>query len=762
MHKRRRVCCLLLAAAVLCGLAAGCSRGKTSGESREKADMSSLLASVNDEEDTGFSQLTEGFQNPVLAGGRVYALGWGWQQEDAAAEPRQVTLLLSADTDGSHAESTVLQLSVQEDGKETQTAMRACALLPDAGDRIFLLADAVPAAADAPQKTDRYMLFRLENDGTAVQPQALSGLDGLGTVLDARTAQNTAWLLMTDALVRLNLTDNSLQKIPLGNGNVNPEILLSPDGEAVLTDLNGGWYKTDAGVLSERRSLPAALGAGHMLCPVNLRTGETTDAVMLWDGYGIFKWNPEDNTAEKVFDWLNSGLNADELLDVLSLGDGRYLAVRQKQEQDAELHFVILTPATPEMLARRTVLTLGLAEEMSPALGEAILSFNGASTDVFIQTVDYTADGADAGLDRQETDLLTGHAPDILLLPNSLSNNSLIRQGLFVDLAPMLAADPEVSRGELQENILSACEFNGQLPTVTAAYDILTAVGAAGTVGPDPGWSWEEFQKVCEAHPQADTPFQWFNRSSVLLYQVQAGGDAYVDYAAGQAHFDTPQFARLLESCSPYSEQMNTVYGNTKRAFSEGHSLLMIQWLTGFDCIRDLYHILDGEIAYKGFPGENSTGGVLVPRIRVGITRGCADPGSAWQFVRTLLLPEFQNRLAQLPASEQHFPLRKDSLQLAMEAAAQPPDPKNLVLPDGIDAGVLEDENSYWLQGIPTERSQRLMDMLGRVNTVYQYDPTVGDLLQQESAAYFSGSISAGAAAQNLQRRVQLYLDEQA
>ena len=49
--------------------------------------------------------------------------------------------------------------------------------------------------------------------------------------------------------------------------------------------------------------------------------------------------------------------------------------------------------------------------------------------------------------------------------------------------------------------------------------------------------------------------------------------------------------------------------------------------------------------------------------LRGGITSYCTDPDAAWSFLRTLLLPEFQD------AIENSLPVRRDSLQKLVQAA---------------------------------------------------------------------------------------------
>lgn len=76
-----------------------------------------------------------------------------------------------------------------------------------------------------------------------------------------------------------------------------------------------------------------------------------------------------------------------------------------------------------------------------------------------IEIIDYGSYGGDDyinGLDRLNTDIITGNMPDMLLL-NGMPYESYARKGLFVDLYTMINKD------KLFPGLLSAMETDGRL-----------------------------------------------------------------------------------------------------------------------------------------------------------------------------------------------------------------------------------------------------------------------------------------------------------
>lgn len=746
--KRYRIGCLAAVCCLLPALLPGCAkrRAEEAPQNESEASFSQLLAGMSKDTETELSSLTQTVQKVILADGRLRGLGWGWQQGSAAEEPEWVPQLVGCAADGSDAVCAALQLPEAET-KEESSPSAICG--DESGGLYLLLALEHPqeeALAGVPGSRS-YFLYTLSTDGALRDPLELECLED-EVVLASAAANGTAWLASDSFIVRVGLSSGEVQRFSLPQTLQTPEVCpLSDNTAVVLDEIAGCWYQVDAqGGFSQKQMLPERLTKTQLLHPVitDGQTQRTAEKVLLWDGNAIYQWSPAKNEAQPVMRWMDASLNANDLLEVAALADGRYLTVQKKEREEKEaFRLVLLTPSTPEILNARTVLTLGTYDEPTPALRAAVLAFNNASDSVFIQLQDFTlSDDADLG-----QCILRGDGPDILLLSNAASNNQYLNKGIFLDLYPFLDADPELSREDLQKNILAAAEYSGQLPTLIAAYDILTAVGAADMLGAEPGWGWQAYEEARAAYPQVQTVYNGVDRLSVLHDQVQVGGRRFLDMAAGKAAFDTPEFVRFLEESAAYPEQVSSAFQNTREIMQQQQSLLCITYLTAFSELPSLRAPFDGDIVFKGFPSDEGCGSAILPRLRIAISSGCKAPQEAWQFVRTLLLPSFQRQLTEADGGQTHFPLRSDVLRQALEAH--------------LEAEEAQPEAQQDEDVVSRKDGEKLLELIDRLDTVFQYDDVVFHILSEEAQAYYQGAVPAQTAAENIQQRLQNWLDEQ-
>ena len=195
-----------------------------------------------------------------------------------------------------------------------------------------------------------------------------------------------------------------------------------------------------------------------------------------------------------------------------------------------------------------------------------------------------------------------------------------------------------------------------------------------------------------------------------------------------------------------------------KPAFSANDALLKIETRLTFDTLRQLTYEFDGPVVFKGFPNDDSgSGSAINAELCVGINSFCTNPEAAWSFVRTLLLPENQQALAQ-----NGFPLRRDTLEQMALLAQQPAELP--VLPVYFQQLRDDPENEAWdyfSRGLTPEESSQIVSLIEATDVLYRYDAAVAAILAEEAAQYYSGIRTAKEAAALIQNRVQTYLAEQ-
>lgn len=490
---------------------------------------------------------------------------------------------------------------------------------------------------------------------------------------------------------------------------------------------------------------------------------ETANTLLAWNSNGIYSFTLQQRQARPLLLWENVGLTSQEgiqVCGVLSAREKGFLAVT-RQAGGWQLQW--LTPGGGTTDSPSQELTLGVMGPLSDSLREQVQRFHAEQSDWRIRMIDYSdaaarKAGFDSGAEMLRWALLQGSAPDILSLDNAGILRGLTGKGVFVDLYPLLDADPELQRSDFLSGLLAACEVDGTLPTVVPAYMLSTAVGVPQTVGDLPDWSWEAFSAVMADSPQAAEPIYGLNRANALLQLVRQGGTAYLDYEAGVCHFDSPAFVQLLTASAAWPETASDINADPKQALTDGWSLVRFAYVTGFSSLRQFRYECNGAFVLKGFPGKGC-GTSFVPTLQLAITSSCPDVQAAWQFVRSFLLQDFQDSVVQT-AAWFSLPLRYDSLQKAAQVACQ--SQAEPTLPAYLTVEALTDSQlEYWKQGILPEDADVLLTLLENVSVLDVIDINVTQILLEEAAAFYSGAHTAAQTAALLQDRVQNYLSEQ-
>ncbi len=472
------------------------------------------------------------------------------------------------------------------------------------------------------------------------------------------------------------------------------------------------------------------------------------ESVLVRTLLGLSTLDLTDNTETVLLECADYDIAERTIEYAVQLQQDTFLVVTQADSFE-KYQFTTLRTGADALLEGREVITVGVGEYWADDIKQAVERYNFSNPVVSVQVIDYT----DAAV--LEQDVLAYRAPDILILENSMDIANYARKGMFVDLYPYIDADPELHREDFIPGILTACEHDGQLPTIAASYRILTTVGDSDVVGATPGWSWEQYDALVAAWPDA-VPFHNFVRENILLYLLQMSGDTFIDHVSGTADLDSPAFIRLLQTTAAYPATADSSLLDPKPDLAARRSLLRVDFVGGYRSVLNQEYAFDGPVTYKGFPSDNGSGNAAIPNLRVAISSAGKNPDDAWAFVRTLLLPEFQRKVA----ARDSFPLRADTLQ-ALAAAAMQPTETDYHIPGYLGADLTGEQLAYFKQALTQTQADQVTALVQSVTTLYQNDKNIANILFEEAAYFYNGARTAEEVAAIMQNRVQTYLDEQ-
>lgn len=502
--------------------------------------------------------------------------------------------------------------------------------------------------------------------------------------------------------------------------------------------------RPDSGEWGDAYTLPAACG--------NIYGGGGGYLFFCDSGDSLYGYHTGTGALERLLSWTGVNIDSGRVRCLSALEDGR-LAVVTDDNDSAEI--AILTPTDPDALPEVTVLayaTLALDGETRAR----IVEFNKAHSSCRIEARDYSEYGdLTAARTRLHTEILAGDVPDLLDL-RSLPVQQYGRRGYLEDLLPWLEGDPDLGREAVMERVLDAALQDGKMYQVFSSFSIFTAAGQPGLAGES--WTWEDLQSAMAAMPEGSTAFGWHERSDALEQLLPMTVDALVDWEAGTVRADAVR--SFLEFCGTMSlRPMEET--DPYAATLEGTQLLLPIEL----CTLDWEAVLaptafGGACSYVGYPREDGgTGSYFRLLDGATMTTACKDKEAAWAFLREAFLPRYPTG-SYFGGS---FPVnRADFERMADQAAGPLLDEMGQPIEEGATAWVYMPDSSLAVPARPLtqEEYSQFMALYESIDQVFDPDPDLTAIVQEEAGAYLSGDRSLEDAVRLIASRAGLYLSE--
>ena len=488
-------------------------------------------------------------------------------------------------------------------------------------------------------------------------------------------------------------------------------------------------------------------------------------------GDSLYGWPTGGTAPEKLLGWSGAGVDKSQVKALLLQSDDSGLAVlRESDFWSGSYATARLTPAEED--AERTVLTLATMGLDSDTRAR-VLEFNRTSGTHRIEVRDYseynTAGDISAGLGKLNTEILAGNMPDLLDVSSGIPLRRYASRGMLEDLWPYIESDGELGRDGVMERPLRASEIGGKLYQVFSRFTIETAAGAPSAVGDKMGWTLEELKAALSKQPAGCGVLgAGETRSSILETLFADRLDQFVDWETGKARFDSPEFQAILEFCASFPTQApasGEAADDDYTRVANGEQLLLPVHLNDLQSIQLYRALLGGGVTFVGYPGE---GGAVTFGVEGGMamSASCADKEAAWNFLRQTLLPAGENSTPHFD-----FPVNRSDFERAAEKSMAlsylKDETGNTVTgPDG--EPILEGTAYVFVGGQVIELKPAAQDDYDQVMALYEAadslasrDENIWSIVRECAGAYFTGDQSAQSAAQTIQNRVELYLNEQ-
>jgi len=502
----------------------------------------------------------------------------------------------------------------------------------------------------------------------------------------------------------------------------------------------------------------------------------------------VFGFDMQTRRSTLLFDWLDIDMLNSSRFVPAENGDIFFFEQQWGDwemggsTRDTSVTLVRLVQRPVSEVSQRTEIVYG-ALTASWEIRQEIVNFNQRNQNYRIRLREYwnwmsNEPIADA-IARLNTDIVTGNAPDIIDFGLQLPYAQYARRGVLADMGALIDGDSELSRDDFVQNVMDLMKIDGTLYTATSQFTVQTLAGRREAVGPDMGWTMDEFLAQANALPPDAAMFDtWITRQTFMSMIFAANLGQFIDRETGRAHFDSDLFRAYLEFARtlPTDEEVRGEDGmwpgdfvrplparavaHVEREvisieplppigelpdegwinpFATGQILLQDTTLFGFSTLMFMEDQFGGPVTFIGYPAEEGIGSVIVPQTMLGISATSRNIDAAWSFVRTILTPQYQR------TNGFQFATNLTVLNEQMDEAMTPMFPG-----EGLDGS----------SAATQAQIDQIMALINQTSQLFMADVTVIDMITEETLPFFAGDRSVEETARIIQSRVQTYLSE--
>lgn len=648
-------------------------------------------------------------------------------------------------------------------------------------------------------------------DGTLwVLEQNMGSTDDLMNIADADAVFETAsstqvWRQLSadgsQELARIDVNQAAGEK-SVSSSLVDEEgrIYLASGSSVIVADGKGGTFFTCKGQEDVLHLVPLANGAvgaltvnidgGRTVIPIDLEAkdwgaprpltgsaskiyaGNHTYEFLYTSGDSLYGWPKGEAAPKKVLSWSAAGIDCAQVFSLAFLPDGRGAALLwDDSEWPAASSIALLTPTDEDALAERKVLTLATMG-MSSETRAMVMNFNRSSKEYFIEIQDYsefnTPDDASAGLTKLNTEILTGRMPDLLDVSDALPLRQYAAKGCLEDLWPYIESDAELGREGVMERALQSAEIGGKLYQVFSQFCLDTVAGASAAVGDKAGWTLTELKAAMEKMgPECCVLDPNETRDSIFRGLFSRNLDRFVDWDAGTARFDSPEFREILEFCASFPAQPGAADDgpDAMTRAAEGRQLLLRSSVFSLTSVKIDRELFGGNVTFVGYPDGQGIAARFAAEGGLAMSSACQDKEGAWSFLRKALLPTGQESF---PGG---FPINRTDFDNAAAKDMEvkyAKDENGEVMTDEKGEPIIEGQ-SYGLLGgrwtplhpITQADYDQVMALYNTAGSLLRQDENIQEIVLDCIGGYFAGDRTAEDAIGAIQNRAALYLNEQ-
>lgn len=472
----------------------------------------------------------------------------------------------------------------------------------------------------------------------------------------------------------------------------------------------------------------------------------------------LYEYSVTDGESRRLFALADMRLAEEELVGVVQVDEEHFYFLSNVRSDTgisrAELTCVSRASADEAVPVQdKEALKLAVFAE-DDDVNQAVAWFNRQSNDCKIEICLYSGLDETDGADRLQADIASGKIPDLIDLAG-VDGMTYIRQGIVADLTPLLEQDPEISESDFVENAVSTYRYGEGLYAIPTIFWLDSLVGKTSCLGGRTGWTLEEFREYADALPDPGAATAGASKEEMFNRIMIQYAERYIDWENGTCSFDSGEFLELLEFVNRFPDHAAE---DEEQIVDKIRADKMLLYPTTMNCALAFQlnqAIFGEETTYIGFPSESGSGSkMMIFGNAFGISQNCKNKDAAWAFLKSMYTSDSK--------TIDGFPTYKASLEKAFDFASM-----GTYRTD--ENGVRTEQPKYELPygGLTFEIYAATEEEIGQLRSLIENaepadirTPGIYAILQEEASAFFEGQRSAAEAADIMQSRVALYINE--
>lgn len=388
-------------------------------------------------------------------------------------------------------------------------------------------------------------------------------------------------------------------------------------------------------------------------------------------------------------------------------------------------------PTPPAPKTQLTIAGFGMFPDIYSLADE--FNRNNEEFEITVKEYSIGPDGSsDVAIDSFYFDVAKGDLPDMFIMSGAPFQllDTMISKGMMIDLYPFLDGDGELGRDDFFGSLLKAVEQDNTLYYMPTSFLLRGIVGIPEYANLT-HFSLEAIRDIRAENPDKPCLFGMLYWVSLIELELSQNPDQYVNFKTGECFFTSERFIELLETANCVTKE---IPDELVRESARGTLIAENEQHFDFYQINNLgiyTHYIDrygGNAAFLPL-SESEAVFYFNTDYFIAISSTCADTDGAWSFLRSFLLPDYQDTLMQsLPVNISSF-----------EHVAR----------EYIEVGVGGDAD--------TEGLRRLIN---NTTATRVHNTSILPIIYEEAAAFIAGDKEAEQVAGIIQSRVSIYLAE--